>query len=78
MNPVDLSYLPYWILKHILKIYFDSLSDGSKTSLCIVRILVSLKNPEILGNIFFILIPGVGYGTASGCPQQLTMIFLVL
>jgi hypothetical protein len=28
--------------------------------------------------IVFILIPGAGYGAASDCPQQVTMICLVL
>jgi hypothetical protein len=44
----------------------------------IVAILVSLENTEILWEYVFILIPGVGYGAASDCPQQLTMICLVL
>ena len=36
------------------------------------------KNPEISWEYVFLLIPGVGYGAASDCPQQETMICLVL
>jgi hypothetical protein len=36
------------------------------------------KNIECYGNMFFVLIPSVGYGAASDCPQQLTMICLML
>ena len=43
-----------------------------------MRILVSLKSIEILYKYAFILIPGVGHGAASDCPQQLTMICLML
>jgi hypothetical protein len=32
-------------------------------------VLVSLKNTEILREYAFILIPGMGYGTASNFPQ---------
>ena len=32
------------------------------------------KNPVILYEYVFFLIPGVGYGAASVCPRQLTMI----
>ena len=36
------------------------------------------KNIEMVQEYVFVLIPGVGYGAASDCPQQLTMICLVL
>jgi hypothetical protein len=42
-----------------------------------VRILVPLKSTEMLCEYVFVLIPGVGYGAASDCPQQLTIICLV-
>lgn len=37
----------------------------------IMRMLDFLKNKNIMG-MCFVLIPVVGYGTASDCPQQLT------
>ena len=40
-------------------------------------VLVSSKN-KYYKNMFLFLIPGVGYGAASDCPQQLTIICLVL
>jgi hypothetical protein len=36
------------------------------------------KNTEVLCKYVFGLIPGVGYGIALHCPQQLTRICLVL
>jgi hypothetical protein len=36
------------------------------------------KTTEILQECVFILMPGVGYGVASGHPKQLTMIRFVL
>jgi hypothetical protein len=41
-------------------------------------ILVSLKKHRNILRICFVLIPGVGYGAALDCLQQLTMICLVL
>ena len=40
-----------------------------------MRILVSLKK-EILQKYDFVLIPGIRYGSASDCLQQLPMIVL--
>jgi hypothetical protein len=36
------------------------------------------KYTEILKEYVFFFISGVGYGAASDCPQQLTMIYLML
>jgi hypothetical protein len=35
-----------------------------------------LKNPVMLCVYVLVLIPGVGYGAASGCPHPLTVIVL--
>jgi hypothetical protein len=43
-----------------------------------VKILVSLKNKKLLEKYVFFLIPGMRYGAASICPQQLAMTCLVL
>lgn len=42
-----------------------------------MRLVVSL-NTEVLLEYIFVLISGVGYGAASDCPQQQTMICVVL
>jgi hypothetical protein len=44
----------------------------------ILGVLVSLKKKKKLWEHVFILTPGVGYGAASDCPQQPTMMCLVL
>jgi hypothetical protein len=36
------------------------------------------KRTIMLCECFFVLIPGMGYGAASDCPQLLTMICLML
>ena len=43
----------------------------------VVRLLVS-KKPEMIYEYVFVLNLGVGYGAASVCPQQLSMICLML
>jgi hypothetical protein len=42
----------------------------------VVRTLVSLKIQTYKDS--FVLIPGMGYGAASNCPEKVTMICLVL
>ena len=54
---------------------FNSWSQHSRRSL-VLRILVSLKTQKCYVNV--VLTPGVEYGTASDCPQQLNMTCLVL
>ena len=44
----------------------------------VVKILVSLKNTVIIWICAFIFILGVGHGGVAGCPQQLTVICLML
>lgn len=39
-----------------------------------MRIFISLNIPVMLGEYSFVLIPEVGYGAASDCPQLLTTI----
>jgi hypothetical protein len=60
--------VPRWILNKYISLSYLK---------CVLRILVSLKNRNIV-IIWFVLFSKVRYRAASDCPQELTKICLVL
>lgn len=77
------AFLSSFLSKRLALFYFRQSLSVAPTILelamsCYSEKFGFFKNPVMLCEYDFVLVPGVGYGAALDCPQRLTMICPVL